>query len=311
MRHFSSQQLANALAYGPLIEVLRQAFRASYEVPMRHHHDFANPLAGKPSTLLLMPAWQVGQYLGVKMVTVSPENSQHQLPAIQGIYVLFDAHLGHPIALMDAPTLTAHRTAAASALAADYLARADSQTLFLVGTGRLAPELIRAHCQIRPIQQVYVWGRNPSKAEAVADLFEQHQVTVHSIASIEEGVALADVITCATLSETPLIQGRWLRSGQHLDLVGSYRPNMREADDEVMLRSSIFVDTYAGATKECGDIAIPLQTGLLTKEQIKADLFELTRGQKPGRQNADEITCFKSVGHALEDLAAAKMVYEL
>ncbi|MEM9819633.1 MAG: ornithine cyclodeaminase family protein [Bacteroidota bacterium] len=310
MISFSREQLESVLPYPLLIDALRDAFRQNYTVPMRHHHDFENPQEKKDSTLLLMPAWEAGQYLGVKMVTVSPNNGQYGLPAIQGMYVLFDAHKGSPLAMMDAPTLTALRTAAASALAASYLAPAKSQTLLMIGTGRLAPELIRAHATIRPIEEVYVWGRNEAKAKALAQSFEQAAYGVKAVSDIESILPEADIVSCATLSEHPLVLGQWLRPGQHIDLVGAYRPNMREADDEVIRSSSVFVDTYAGACKECGDIAIPLQTGVLTKEAIKADLFDLARSLKPGRQQESEITCFKSVGHALEDLAAAKLAYE-
>jgi len=180
----------------------------------------------------------------------------------------------------------------------------------MIGTGRLAPELIKAHCTIRPIEQVYIWGRNEAKAHSLAAALGQNTFAVKAVSSIESIIQEADIISCATLSEDPLIFGHWLRPGQHVDLVGSYRPNMREADDEVIRRSSVFVDTYAGACKECGDIAIPLQTGILKKEDLKADLFDLARSSKTGRQEAEEITCFKSVGHALEDLAAAKLAFE-
>lgn len=310
MINISRTQLESVLNYGPLIEVLRNAFRSDYTVPMRHHHDYKNPKEGEDSTLLLMPAWEAGAYLGVKIVTVSPNNGKYDLPSIQGMYVLHDAHKGSPLALMDAPTLTARRTAAASALAADYLAHPQSKTLLMVGTGRLAPELIQAHCSVRPIEQVYVWGRNSKKAALIVDQFKQANFIIKAVDSIEANIADADIISCATLSPTPLVLGKWLRAGQHVDLVGAYRPHMREADDEVIRQSSIFVDTYAGATKECGDIAIPLQTGVLEKTAIKADLFELAKNQKTGRIDHQEITCFKSVGHALEDLAAAKMAYE-
>ena len=199
MNSFSREQLESVLTYDLLIEALREAFRQNYTVPMRHHHDFKNPQEGKDSTLLLMPAWEAGKYLGVKMITVSPNNGQYNLPAIQGMYVLFDAHKGTPLALMDAPTLTALRTAAASALAASYLAATNSKTLLMIGTGRLAPELIKAHCATRPIEQVYIWGRNEAKAHSLAATFTQNTFAVKAVSSIEAIIQKADIISLSLI----------------------------------------------------------------------------------------------------------------
>ena len=311
MLHLSNEDLISSLGFPSLIETLREAFQGDYTVPLRHHHDFKNPKEDKDSTLLLMPAWEAGYYLGVKVVTVAPNNAKYNLPSIHGMYILMDAHKGVPLAIMDAKTLTTRRTAAASALASSYLSRPDSSTLLMIGTGALAPNLITAHASVRPIGEVFIWGRNMEKAQAVAKYFDDAHFRVNVVSTIAQGLAKADIISCATLSETPLILGQYLKSGQHLDMVGAYKPDMREADDEAIRRSSIFVDNYTGATKETGDIAIPLQTGVLKRESIKADLFELCRSEKLGRRSENEITFFKSVGHALEDLAAAKMAYEL
>lgn len=319
MINISKEQLEVNLDYPILIEALREAFQEKYIVPTRHHHNYQNPKAGIESTLLLMPAWQVGEYLGVKMVTVSPKNGQYNLPSIHGIYTLFDAEKGMPLAQIDATTLTAQRTAATSALASSFLSKRNSETLLMVGTGALAPELIRAHSSVRPIKTVYVWGRNFEKAKAVSEFITKHlqifksaKSKVFPIKNIEEGIAKADIISCATLSPSPLIFGKNLKAGQHLDLIGAYRPDMREADDEVILRSSVFVDSYEGMY-ESGDIASPLENGTLKKGNICGSLFELCRGEKAGRKDnisANEITLFKSVGHGLEDLAAAKLIYE-
>jgi ornithine cyclodeaminase/alanine dehydrogenase-like protein (mu-crystallin family) len=316
MINISEEQLEENLDYPILIEALRKAFQEKYIVPFRHHHNYQNPKEGVDSTLLLMPAWQVGKYLGVKMVTVSPKNGKYNLPSIHGVYTLFNAEKGMPLAQINATKLTAQRTAAASALASSFLSKKNSKTLLMVGTGALAPELIRAHISVRPIETVYVWGRNLEKAKAVSNFItkylqvsEKANFEVFPIENIEEGIEKADIISCATLSPTPLIFGKNLKAGQHLDLVGAYRPDMREADDEVILKSSVFIDTYDGM-HESGDIASPLKDGILKRENICGDLFQLCRGEKTGRKNNNEITFFKSVGHALEDLAAAKLIYE-
>lgn len=310
MQIINNQQLSDILTYPALINQLEQAFQANYTVPLRHHHQYKNPKENQDSTLLLMPAWEAGKYLGVKLITVSPNNSCYDLPAIQGIYTLFDAHKGIPLAQMDAKLLTVRRTAAASALAARFLSKKNSSSLLMIGTGALAPHLIEAHSSIRPIQQVYVWGRRLEKAKAVAEHFKSANFKITAISSIEEAISKVDIISCATLSTTPLVFGKYLKAGQHIDLVGSYLPDAREADDETIKKSSLFVDTMEGATKESGDIVIPLKKGIIRKAAIKADLFTLCKKEHTGRQNEAEITVFKSVGHALEDLAAAKMVFE-
>ncbi len=312
MQFIDKQTIENHYDFKELVVRLKSAFASSsVEVPMRHHHDYPNPPESEKSTLLLMPAWDPGKDLGVKVVTVSPNNGAYDLPSIQGVYLLLDAHKGTLKTLMDAKSITCFRTAATSALASSFLSRQDSERLLMVGTGALSTMLIKAHASVRPIKEVYVWGRSLEKAELIKNQLADEAFNVHTVASIEEGVSKADIISCATLSKTALIQGDWLRNGQHLDMVGAYRPDMREADDSCLQRSRIFVDHYAGALKETGDIVIPMQNKVITREDLQSDLFELCRGENAGRKSDAEITFFKSVGHALEDLVAAKMVDEL
>lgn len=310
MIRLSNEQLLSLLDYPSLIEALEQAFQAEITVPMRHHHDYPNPSAGLDSTLLLMPAWDDGQFVGLKIVTISPNNSAHQLPSIQGSYTLFDLPTGRSILEMDAKVLTNLRTAATSALASQYLSRPNSKHLLIIGTGSLAPYLVAAHASNRPIEKVSVWGRHEQKAQRVLDTLDGNSYDLQVVSNLEETIQTADIISAATMSVEPLIYGKWLKPGQHLDLVGSYKSDMREADDEVIRRSKLFVDTLQGAPKESGDLAIPIQTGVCRLEDIQADLFGLCGGKHQGRTSTEEITFFKSVGHALEDLAAAKLAYE-
>lgn len=310
MRRLSNEELLTKLDYPSLIDALQSAFRAAYTVPMRHHHDYANPTVGVDSTLLLMPAWDDGEYLGLKVVTVSPKNSAQNLPSIQGSYTLFDLPSGQSILEMDAKVLTNLRTAAASALASQYLSRPDSRTLFVLGTGSLAPFLIAAHASNRPIERVLIWGRNSVKAERIKADLVNGDYGIEVVSDIKEGIAAADIISAATMSKNPLVLGKYLKPGQHLDLVGSYRSDMREADDGTIEKCSLFVDTMQGAPKESGDLAIPLKNGTCTLEDIQADLFALCREEHQGRKTSEEITFFKSVGHALEDLAAAKLAFD-
>lgn len=305
----TQDQMREALPWRPLVEALRTMFRTGCEMPVRHHHTVAVP--DEPdATLLLMPAWVPGAYEGVKVANVFPGNAERGMPAISASYLLSSGRTGELLAILEGGELTARRTAAASALAADYLARSDAATLTIVGTGRLSLNLLQAHRAVRPIERVLVWGRNPEKAAAIAREAEAMGVAALPADDLEAAVAKADIVSCATLSSQPLVRGAWLPPGCHLDLVGGFRPTMREADDEAIRRSTVFVDTRAGATKEAGDIVVPLETGLLTVEGIAADLYDLTRGNHSGRGDAEEITVFKSVGAALEDLAAAILAYE-
>jgi len=311
MKQPSESEIEALLDFQSLIESLDAAFAAEYTVPMRHHHNFVNPISDIESTLLLMPAWDNQKYLGVKIVTVSPENVNLSLPTIQGMYLLFDIKTGVPLMRCDAQILTNLRTAAASALASKYLSRTDSKVLLMVGTGALAPQLIKAHATVRSIEKVFVWGRSSEKTHALTEQLKNMDLEIEAVENIENTIDQADIISCATLSKEPLIKGAWLRSGQHLDLVGSYQKHMREADDEAVLKSSIFVDTMQGAPKESGDLFIPLEKGIMKKEDLKADLFEMCGSEKTiFRDSENEITYFKSVGHALEDLAAASLAFE-
>lgn len=309
MLNFNALQIKQATPWLELIEALRRQFMEGCEMPTRHHHEFGIPNEAN-GTLLLMPAWSEGSYMGVKIVSVVPGNAKRGLPSIYGSYILSSARTGENLCLLDGSELTARRTAAASALAADHLARKDARKLLIVGAGKLSLNLMAAHCAVRPITEVKIWARRPQQAQQIADEAKKLGIDAVVASDLQSSVEQADVISCCTLSSEPLIKGKWLKAGAHLDLVGAYNPAMRESDDECMRRASIFVDTRAGALKEAGDIVQPMNAGILSTGDIKADLFELCRGEQVGRIEDTEITLFKSVGCALEDLAAAILVYE-
>ncbi len=317
MRFFDGASVDAALAYPGLVDILQAAFQQGAIAPLRHHHAIA--LAGRPeATLLLMPAWEAGasglqtagRYLGVKTVTVFPDNAARAKPAVLGTYLLLSAETGETLAVMDATRLTAWRTAAASALASRYLSRADASRLLMVGAGALAPNLVAAHASVRPIREITLWNRSPGRARALAASLAGRGLNVSVADNLEAAVRRTDIVSVATISAEPLIRGDWLAPGTHVDCVGAYKPTMRETDDAVVRRARIFVDTRPGAFAEAGDIVQPLQAGVIGKEAILGDLFELTRGTVAGRQTSEEITFFKSVGAAIEDLAAAIAVYE-
>ena len=297
------------LDYPSLIAALREAFAAGWTVPVRHHH--AVPIPGEADqTLLLMPAWEAGKSVGIKLVTITPGNGARGIPAVQGIYLLLDGATGAPKVLMEGTTLTVRRTAAASALAASYCARKDAAVHLMVGAGALARPLIEAHRAARPITRSLLWARKPDQAEAKAAELRQAGIAVEVARDLEAAARTADIISCATLSSEPLIRGAWLKPGAHLDLVGAYLPNLRESDDESVKRATLFCDTRAGALKEGGDLVQPLQAGIIQESSIAADLADLCKGRHPGRKSDTEITLFKSVGTAIEDLAAAKLMLD-
>ena len=306
----TENQTRDALPFPDLIDALAKMFRSGCVMPTRHHHDMEIP--GEPdATVLLMPAWVPGGYAGVKVVNVVPGNSERNLPAIAAQYLLSDARTGEMLALIDGGELTARRTAAASALAASYLARSDARHLLVLGTGRLAPNLIAAHMAVRSVDEVTIWGRSRDKTdELVRSLADQFPVKLKTATSLKTALGEADIVSAATLSSEPLINGALLKPGTHVDLVGAFKPSMRESDDELIKRAEIFVDTRDGCLSEGGDIVQPIKAGLLSPGEIKADLYELCRGEHPGRQTDEAITMFKSVGAALEDLAGAILAYQ-
>jgi ornithine cyclodeaminase len=298
-----------ALAWPALIDALSNMFNDDCVAPVRHHHEMEVP-GERDATLLLMPAWLPGRYAGVKILSVFPDNAQRALPAIFGTYLLSSAKTGEMLAAIEGGELTARRTAATSALAARYLAHPEARELLVCGTGRLSLNLLQAHSITRPLQRLRIWGRSIDKAEELAGQARALGLAVEAVRDIEAAARTADIISCATLSNEPLISGDWLKPGAHLDLIGGFKPDMREADDAAIRRSSVFVDTRAGAMREAGDIVQPLKSGVLAEDDIKAELAELTGGKHAGRNSGDEITLFKSVGAALEDLAGAVLAYE-
>ncbi|GAB4514446.1 MAG: ornithine cyclodeaminase family protein [Roseibium sp.] len=305
----SEDQTREALPFPELIDALDEMFKTGCVMPTRHHHDMEVP-GEDDATMLLMPAWLPGRFAGVKVVNVVPGNSERNLPAVAAQYLLSDGRTGEMLALVDGGELTARRTAAASALAARHLARADARHLVIVGTGRVAENLIAAHSAVRPIERVTVWGRSKEKSAAFVEAHAAKVPAGMEVAeSLEGALADADIVSAATLSTEPLIKGVYVKPGTHVDLVGAFKPSMRESDDELVRKASVFVDTRDGCLSEGGDIVQPLKAGVITPQDVRADLYELCRGEHPGRRSDEEITLFKSVGAALEDLAGARLAY--
>lgn len=308
MRVVSADEIDRALTYPALVDALAAAFRGGLAAPPRHHHGIPRP--GAEATLLLMPAWTEGDggFSGVKVVTVYPDNATRSLPSVLGTYLLLDGSSGMPLAALDGTRLTLWRTAAASALGARHLARADSTRLVVVGAGALSPHLARAHASQRPLTDIAVWARRPEAAESTAADLRRDGLPARAATDLEEEVRAADIVSCATLSREPIVRGAWLKNGAHLDLVGAFNLHMREADDEALARSAVHVDTPA-ALSEGGDVAVAIAAGTFSAEAVKGDLAALVAGRSPGRTDPRAITLFKSIGASVEDLAAAMLVW--
>jgi len=306
MKTFDADQTRSHLAFERLVPALREAFAGQASVPPRHVHTVE---AGDDrGTVLIMPAWSDAGYLGIKTINIFPGNGARGLPGLHATYVLYDAHTGVPLAQMDGNEITAYRTAAASALGASYLAREDASTLLVLGTGRVARLLPAAHASVRAIRKVRVWNHRPEGARALADEWRQAGWEAEAVEDLAVAVRKADIVSCATLATAPLVRGEWLAPGSHLDLIGSFTPAMKEADPSCFADARVFVDTEEAPTK-AGDLLDAFAAKTLTPDRIEANLTQLCRDQRPGRRSPSERTVFKAVGSALEDLAAATLVW--
>ncbi len=301
---------AAALTYERLVPALEAMFARGCEVPPRHVHEVQK--LGSDSnffTSLIMPAWVPGRYYGVKTINIAPGNAQRGLPGLHASYLLYDGSTGVPLALIDGNAITTRRTAAASALAARWLARADARRLLVVGAGRVARELPAAYRAVREIDEVEVWARSPASAQALAQAWRDEGFAGRAVPDLAAACAQADIVSCATLATEPVVHGAWLRPGTHLDLIGSFTPAMREADDACFSGAALYVDT-AEALNKSGELLGPMARGVFAPGDVRATLAALARGEAGGRTRAEERTVFKSVGTALEDLAAAILVFE-
>ena len=310
----NATQVQNSLPWNALIPALKEIFTRDVCSPVRHHHTLE--VAHAPNaTLLLMPAWLENEYLGVKQVNVFPGNNALNIPGLSSHYMLSCGKTGQPLAQLDGNELTARRTAAASALASQLLSREDASELLMVGAGRMGRRLIPAHMSVRPIKRVHVWDRNQAAAEALVTELQAAGIDAFICAKdqLEMAAKQADIISCATMSTSPLILGDWLKPGAHLDLVGSFTPTMRETDNHAMQNCAVFVDTRAGALSETGDLIMPIEQGAIKADAILAEFSELCSGQHAGRSDLKQpnqaITLFKSVGDSREDLAAAILAF--
>ncbi len=309
MRAFDEAATLARLPQPALIEALRTMFRDGCVVPQRQVHTLDDAGGAPAGTVLIMPAWRPGLHLGIKTVSVFPGNAARGLPGLHSVYTLFDAATGVPLAQMDGNIITTRRTVAASALAAGYLARTDSQRLLIVGAGRVAAAVAEAMCCVRPgLAHIEVWNHRTAGALALAQALTAAGRPACAVSDLAAAVSRADIVSCATLSTSPLVHGAWLRPGTHLDLVGAFTPVMRECDGPALAASRVFVDTDEALAK-AGDLLQAIDEGHFAPSGLQGTLAQLCRGERQGRRADRDITVFKSVGTALEDLAAAELVW--
>lgn len=306
MKQFDVAETRAALDFPSLIEALRKAFAEGASVPLRHTHQIES--RGAVGTTLIMPAWNEEGYFGVKTINIFPGNGEKGLPGLHATYMLYDATTGVPLALIDGDEITVKRTAGAAALGADYLARPDARRLLVLGTGRIASLIPAAMKAVRPIEQVVVWNHRTPSADALVARLRDAGFDARRAGDLERAVREADIVSCATLSTVPLVRGVWLQPGTHLDLIGSFKPDMKETDPDCFIGTEVFVDTDE-APKKSGDLLAAMATGRFAMSDIRATLEMLCRGEHPGRTAAEAVTVFKAVGSALEDLTAAMQVY--
>jgi ornithine cyclodeaminase/alanine dehydrogenase-like protein (mu-crystallin family) len=304
------------------VEALREGHRLAPGVGASGARPAIDDLLMKQDgrALLIRAAWVPGESggsgaVGLKAVTVFPENPNRDqpLPAVQGQFLLFDGETGVVTAVIDGAAITAWKTAGDSALGADLLARSDVGTLSMIGAGAMAEPLIRAHLTVRPsISRIMLGNRTRERAEDLADRLSDTGRAIEIAADIDQAVAAGDVISVATMSREPIVKGAMLKAGAHLDLVGAYTPDMREADDEVFRRGRLFVDARETTLHEIGELMIPLAAGVIAEADVQGDLFDLVPGADggaSGRESPDEITVYKNGGGAHLDLMTAGAIH--
>jgi len=297
--------VATASPYPELLVALASGLQLPIESPMRSafapNHD--------DSTVLIMPAWKRGDVMGVKLVSIWPGNHALDKSAVSGVYVLISCKDGNPVAVMDGTELTLRRTAATAALGARMLARKDSRTLVILGTGSLALPMALAHAAAMPWDRILVWGRNLAKAQRVVEALAALGVGAQAHGDLQAVLAQADVVVAATTATEPFVRSAWVRPGTHLGLIGAFTPAMAEAEPTLMARSQVFVDSRESILHKGGEVLQAIQQGLMQATDIVAELAEMVaHPDKAWRQHPQSITVFKSVGFASLDLITAELI---
>ncbi|WP_342616370.1 ornithine cyclodeaminase family protein [Rhodoferax sp. GW822-FHT02A01] len=305
MQFFDQSAVARALPYPALIDALAQGLQTPIESPLRSHFEPNHD----DSTVLIMPAWKSHEVMGVKLVSFWPDNGSRGKSTIAAVYVLMSCVDGSPLAVLDGTELTQRRTAAVAALGARILARKDSKTLAVLGTGSLSVPMVLAHRSVMDFERIEVWGRNPDKARAVVDILARQGVVAHANADLQQVVSQADVLCACSAAVDPFIRSEWVQPGTHVGLVGAFTPAMAEAEPALMARSQVFADSREAILQKGGEVLQAIQQGLMAHSDIQGEIAELAANpERAWRSSAESITVFKSVGFAALDLIAAQSV---
>jgi ornithine cyclodeaminase/alanine dehydrogenase-like protein (mu-crystallin family) len=309
LRYITDEKIREALTMPEAIRAVKEAFiqlstgqaivpaRTSLEIP-----EFR-------MTALVMPAYLPrSKRLGLKLISLCEDNPAKGLPMAKAVSIIMDAELGTPLAVLDASVLTAVRTGAASGAATDALARKEARTAAIFGCGVQGRTQLEAIAAVRPIRKIFVFDINPKAAAAFAEEMRRKLALDVEPATSPEVLREADVISTATTSSVPVFSDAHLKPGVHINAIGSYKPHVREIPGETIRRAKVFVDQKQACLEEAGDLIIPLRENLIDEGHIRAEIGEVLAGLKPGRGSEDEITVFKSVGNAVQDLAMASLI---
>ncbi|MFC2029299.1 ornithine cyclodeaminase family protein [Chloroflexota bacterium] len=315
IRILSAADVREAVTMGDAIAAVKDAYiqlsSGQAQIPLRT----PVPVDEHSGVTLLMPAYLAGtDDLGAKIVSVFPRNASVGLPTIHAVLLLVNARTGEPLAMMDGTYLTALRTGAASGVATELLARSDAKKAAIFGAGAQARTQVRAICAVRPIERIRIYDPLRSAAAAFAQELNAPDSAISATATVavtpEQATSGADVVCTVTTSRTPVFDDDDLSPGVHLNALGAFTPEMQEVPGATVVRASLFVDSIEACLSEAGDIVIPLSEGLIEESHIRGELGQVAAGLIPGRQSDDEITLFKSVGVAVQDVAVASLVLE-
>lgn len=307
MQFFDKIAVQQALPYPILIDAIASGLQDPIESPARSHYEPNHD----ESTVLMMPAWKPQKRMGVKLVSVWPGNSAIGQPAVSAVYILISCLTGNPIGVLDGTELTLRRTAAAAALGARMLARKNSQTLLIVGTGALSVPMVQSHTSAMPFSRILIWGRNVDKAQSIVERLALLGIQAEAATDLQSTLSIADVVAVATTATEPFIRSAWVQPGTHVGLIGAFNASMSEAEPALIARAQVFADHREAVLEKGGEVLHAIQQGLMAPSDIIADLVELTLKPDVGWRTGDQaITVFKSVGFASLDLIAAELVFD-
>ena len=309
MKILTAEDVHAALSYPAMIDALQEAYSGSFNMPPRQVF-LLDDQPENHDAFAVLPSWN-DELVAVKSFTYFPDNPKPKYASLYSKIMLFDRKHGEPLALVDGTSVTFWRTAGISGLASRLLSREDSKTLLLLGTGNLAPYIIRAQLSVRPIDRVMTWGLTLGNAQAVVrQLAKENDAVRFEVADdLQTACGEADIIVSATGSHEPLVLGDWIRPGTHTNFIGNHHATKRECDTALVAKSKVYADSYVNCFKEAGEVLVPINEGAISKDHVVGELTQMCSGAVSLRESGDEITLFKSIGMALSDLVGAGCAY--